>query len=132
MASASSGGSMTSSDDSTTGGSPDFWTSGSGYDPSDLTPSLTTDASTVTSLVPAFGTSGSLGSSASADTDGYGSGSAPVKFLDCSFEENFAYEDGGAMCESGLRSRLQSDGMMSVPVKPHAFLAGWQQAFVRS
>ncbi|CAN0056334.1 unnamed protein product, partial [Scytosiphon promiscuus] len=96
VAAASSGGSLTSSDDNSAVGLSDFWTSGSGYDPNDLTPSLTADSSTVTSFVPAFVTSDWL-SISSSDVDDYGSGSAPVKFLDCGFEDNFASEDGGAM-----------------------------------
>lgn len=69
-------------------------TSGSGYDPEDLTPSLTTTpggGTTVTSLLAA--------ESDGADDDGEEDPSTPVKFLDCLFESNDALEDGGALCE---------------------------------
>ncbi|CAM9183884.1 unnamed protein product, partial [Ectocarpus sp. 12 AP-2014] len=94
----SSGGSASSSSSSSASGSTSMsreiaiLTSGSGYDPEDLTPSLTTTAggsTTVTSLLAA--------ESDGADDDGEEGPSTPVKFLDCLFESNGALEDGGAL-----------------------------------
>lgn len=89
VASFSSGGAGTSSSSSTA-----FRTSGSsGYSPDDLTPSLTTTAGGATTVT-----------SMSADPDADGSDSAaaaPTKFLGCVFGENYAFEDGGAICEWG-------------------------------
>lgn len=88
FSSGGSGGSASSTSTALESGS--FLSSASGYDPYDLTPSLTTagDGTTVTSLVG----SGS----------GSGSGSvpaSPVRYLDCTFESNLASEDGGAICK---------------------------------
>ncbi|CAM9935287.1 unnamed protein product [Ectocarpus sp. 6 AP-2014] len=94
----SSGGSASSSSFSSASGSTSksreiaILTSGSDYDPEDLTPSLTTTAgggTTVTSLLSA--------ESDGADDDGEEDPSTPVKFLDCLFESNDALEDGGAL-----------------------------------
>lgn len=74
-------------------------TSGSGYDPDELTPSLTTTergGTTVTSL---------LAAESGTDDDGEEDPSTPVKFLDCLFESNHASEDGGALCEWGVFTR---------------------------
>lgn len=104
MALFSSGGSATSSssddDYAALTHLTDFWTSGSSYDPNELTPSLDTGAaafSSVTSLVPDFAGSSFVDEQDSSSTPGV----SPVKFLGCRFSENHAKEDGGAICESG-------------------------------
>ncbi|CAM9844184.1 unnamed protein product [Scytosiphon promiscuus] len=97
----SSGGSATSSssDDASIASTDpfNFWTSGGGYDQSDLTPSLDTGAeasssATVTSLVPDFSSS-TFDEESSTSTPKV----LPVKLLDCQFTDNHAREDGGAI-----------------------------------
>ncbi|CAM9835821.1 unnamed protein product, partial [Ectocarpus sp. 12 AP-2014] len=102
VASFSSGEAASSSSSSTsfrTSGS-----SGSGYDPEDLTPSLTTTAggaTTVTSLSADPDADGSgeeeRGSFGGGGGGGGSSAAAPTKFLGCVFGENHASEDGGAI-----------------------------------
>lgn len=109
VASFSSGGAVSSSSALESGS---FLSSASDYDPSDLTPSLSTTGAetTVTSLVDVdAGTASGDGSGDGSGSDGVGGDSSnsastttPVKYLDCRFEGNYASEDGGAICKLGV------------------------------